>query len=658
MQEQKMAVESNAKRLESGVEQPAVYTGRALLKRAKYSHSDTVEAEACFEAFKLRITHAAELPTMNRNWLMGNAFRLCCPIHPNAWLYSVMVVKHLTKLEYDPAPVLRKTLIFGTPPTYTTESREFLECLEQLYWLFPKSQRHFHQLHVKLAEAASLADLSTGAMHDRELLLLIRQLWQSAYLHNVEREDSIIHLLRTLVSKLKHEEEARSLRSILADTAKTDVRIMKLNASACEMEAWLPFAEHVLSCIPQEHLKVFATSITSRLMDAIERKVRHPKSTYKYRLRTWLELLHRLDTMSKFILPSPTLLDLAIAQITKRVFATQPPIHVGPDLLVNALHIKLSHKGAYLSTLTDEWFAYFESSPAFTREHVSFVSAEHSLVALFSQMRNDSLPYQHFVEPLMKIMVQHAGLRRLLKLLIALEQHKLTIRDVSFIDRLIVDKAAMIQQRISAPTEEQHQRTAFVLWTCQRIYDVVRRMTSTFDVCSLVAKEDMLDALQARRRFRHILDRAQANHALPLAYRNLSANLPSQQGVNLIHQLAHYYSFDLKRSRLENWRAIYYLYRYLMIHNLPVGPLFTKAVVRASLIRPLIENRFVSARRLIWVCQLVARVEGEEVAKRIESDFWHWRGDLFRYAKGAFVQAGGSRYEKAHVGRMKRLGLI
>jgi hypothetical protein len=100
-----------------------------------------------------------------------------------------------------------------------------------------------------------------------------------------------------------------------------------------------------------------------------------------------------------------------------------------------------------------------------------------------------------------------------------------------------------------------------------------------------------------------------------------------------------------------------YLYRHLREHALPIGPLFTKAIVRICIIRPLVEHRFVPAKRLIWVCKLVSSVEGEEVAKQIESLFWHWRGDLIRHAKTAYIGAGGDRQNKAHVGTMKKLGL-
>jgi predicted RNA binding protein YcfA (HicA-like mRNA interferase family) len=103
---------------------------------------------------------------------------------------------------------------------------------------------------------------------------------------------------------------------------------------------------------------------------------------------------------------------------------------------------------------------------------------------------------------------------------------------------------------------------------------------------------------------------------------------------------------------------MYYLYKYLQTYSLPMGPLFSKAIVRISIVRPLSENQFVSARRLIWVCHVVARVEGEDVVRKLEKDFWEWRGDLIKHAKSVYVGVGGHPQDKAHIGTMKRLGLI
>jgi hypothetical protein len=217
---------------------------------------------------------------------------------------------------------------------------------------------------------------------------------------------------------------------------------------------------------------------------------------------------------------------------------------------------------------------------------------------------------------------------------------------------LLAKRIDFICQRTSAKRSvQQHQ--AFALTACQRILEILGRMG--------VATETLLSRLQtiqAQRQFQHILDRALADNALPVPFRSLTPACPIEDRVGLIHQIAHQYSINNTRTQREIWRAIYFLYRYLQANSLPIGPVFSKAVVRSSITRPLSENHFISARRLVWVCQLVARVEGEEAAKKVESAFWYWRGDLIKHAKDVYVAAGGDRRDKAHVGTMRKLRLI
>lgn len=562
-----------------------------------------------------------------------------------------MVVQHLMQRKWDPAPVFRKGSNFAIPPTYTAEGRELLECLEQMSSWFPQSLRHFHRLHIKLAEVASHAETSTNSLQDSELILLIRQLWQSAFALGTKAEHSVMDILRTVASKLESPHCSRPLQSILMNVTDADHHIMRLIVSASEKQVWFPAAEHVLSCIPQERLIAFVPSATLRFVNIIETKTRFSKDIYKHRLNTWLELLYRID--GSFVLA-----DLALAQIAKHIFAIQAPNYLKPDFLLHALVMKLFQQRTLLGTSIKRLSELITSTTNPTLERKATLRVEDSLAILFAQMKQGSLPYQDLAEPVVALIVQHADLGLVLRFLTAMERQGLTVRDASVVDRLITDKVAVIQQRTQPSLEIQRQHDAFALRTCQRIFEVLSRSVAPSTMSSPAVKKQTLVTLQAKRQFKHILDRARANYALPLAYHNATTDTPLQQRVDLIHQLANHYSLDTTRSYLEAHRAIYYLYNHLREHSLPIGPLFTKAVVRVSITRPLIENRFVSARRLIWVCQLVAKVEGDDVAKRIENDFWHWRGDLLRYAKGVYVRAGGDSKEKAHIGTMKKLKLI
>lgn len=568
-----------------------------------------------------------------------------------------MVVKHLVELNYDPMPVFRDIATFEIPPLYTTESRDLLESLQQLHWQFRDSRFHYYQLYTKLAESASHAVVAPKSIQDLEILLLVRQLWQSARTQGVSIEDSTTQILQALVSKIQDDKISRSLRSILAKYDEAEHTIIRVIVCASTMESWLPVTEKVLSCIPEERLNVYASSITLRLVHMMQKRQQFSKDTYKLRLSTWLHLLHRLDTTSVHSLPDAKLLDIALAQICQRVFAFNTSIQIGSDLLLNALLTKLSHQHIYQSAELERLFELVGSVSTLGQNDATPEQVVGSFVRFFSRMKRAALPYEDLLESFLVLTGQNAGLSVVFQLLAALNKQKFTMRDFSIMDKLLVGKVSTIRRPIHQASRKQHQRDALALHTCRKVFEILSHMCPPYTGSPTVTKE-ALTTIYTERQIGHILDRAKEAHTLPLEFRNLPLEMSVQQRVDLIHQLAYYCSRNTTRTHLENWRTLYYLYRHLREHSLPIGPSFTKAVVRVSIIRPLIECRFVSARRLIWVCNLVARVEGPQVAKGIEHDFWVWRGELFMYAKGVFVRAGGDTKAKAQLSTMKRLKLM
>jgi hypothetical protein len=51
-------------------------------------------------------------------------------------------------------------------------------------------------------------------------------------------------------------------------------------------------------------------------------------------------------------------------------------------------------------------------------------------------------------------------------------------------------------------------------------------------------------------------------------------------------------------------------------------------------------------------------VEGDAVAAQVEAEFYRQRGEIIRRAKEAYIGVRGSKHNKAHIGTMKRLGMI
>ncbi|KAJ4365579.1 hypothetical protein N0V83_008199 [Neocucurbitaria cava] len=652
----KRAVELDVHSIENKVEPGAITQAQTV----------DVDFEACFEDFKSQIAHAGDLTKIDfRNILISRAFRACSPTHSDAWIYNVMVMKHLTQLCWDPAPVVGKKAGFTIPPPFTTESLELLRCIETLTALFPNRVRNFHPLNVKLAEAAVAEEASTITAQDDELLLLVRQLWQSACSQSGKERLSAMDLLFKVVTNIQDRSISRPLQSVIANAADMKHAVSRLVINASQSPDQYLAANCILSCIPRQNLVAVVPSITFSLAKAMESKTRPSNLMYTNRFSTWLQLLHGLDTNnSSSGRPASSMVDDAIATIAKHVFVHRLPatIRCRWDTLLKSMILKLTQQDASYTPLGDRLLHLVDSSAILAREQEGSLTLERWLGAILSRMQQASLPYDELTKMMVTLLVQHENMGLVLRFLGVMDEHMLKISDASALFWLIRKKVAILRQPPTiSQTETERQHNAFLLTTCERIRQVLNRISSPAGVGSFTANAKQtqeLQALQAQRQFLNILDRAQAALVLPLAYRDLTANIPLDKRTALIHQLAHQYSLDITRSRLQAWRSLYYLYRYLQKQSLPIGPLFTKAVVRVAIIRPLSENRFISVRRLIWVCRLVAKVEGEDVARNVESNFWHWRGNLIRHAKNVYVSAGGDKRDKAHVNTMKKLGLI
>jgi hypothetical protein len=319
--------------------------------------------------------------------------------------------------------------------------------------------------------------------------------------------------------------------------------------------------------------------------------------------------------------------------------------------LLNALLVKGSYESTWNHVSTSK---ISDLATAFNTAIAqgSALSVEAMLETFVSRLRMEDLPYETVVQMILMNLARHAGLQATLSFLQVVARRKLSLADPLPLYALVTQKMAALQ-KTKLVSEEARQREAFLIHAGPRILELLNQISSSHnDVQVDIA------SLRSRRQFEHILSSAKCRNALPLVYRNSSTSMSRVEQVHLIHQLAHQYTSTNTLSQREAWRATYYLWRYLHEHSLPVGPLFSKAVVRVAIIRPMSENRFVSAKRLLWVCRLVASVEGEDIAKKLEATFWDWRGELIKHAKDIYVSVGGDHRDKAHIGTMKSMGLI
>lgn len=610
------------------------------------------DPKACFETFRTRITGINELVHEERNRVLSETFQKCCPAF-NVWTYNILVLRHLLHLGYDPKAILEQhsAFNFALPPIYSPETLDFLACLETLGSQYPHCIQDIHQLCLRLANSVQFAKTSRSPYQDTILFMLIRQLWHTSHLQCNRLEESILQAVCLVADKLWNRVTRRTLRAIASDITQADYRITLLVGLVHQDPGLLPAATHVLSCIPRDRLSDLIPIITLRSAKTAASKTKAQGTNSLGHMHVWLQLLHQLD--SRMALSHASFVDSAIAPLSKYVFAYKEELYARIPILLSALLAKASQTATFqdvpMSKISDLLASFAtmvkESSPL----HVEAI-----LGMFMSRVQSKGLPHEPLTGMIVDVFVRHAGLKATPQLLQVLDRRRLTLADATPLHQLVAERVAVIRSSSSKTLSEKVlQHHAFDLQACEKMLQILSRISSTSEPLQLE-----LRTLQAQQQFQHILTRAHADHVLPLAYRRVTASTSTEEKVNLIHQLAHQYTTDNTRSQRTAWRAMYYLYKYLQQNSLPMGPLFSKAVVRISIIRPMSENRFVSARRLIWVCQLVARVEGEEVAKKIESTFWHWRGDLIQHAKSVYIGVGGDRQNKAHVGTMKRLGLI
>jgi hypothetical protein len=618
--------------------------------------ADPIDFNAHFEDFKARTAHAGDLCGGDRNKFLAEAWRAHCPDHADAWMYNVAVVQHLTERNWDPVRILTKLKYFALPPIYTTESKILSTCLQTLSVAFPHSSRFYGRVYLKLAEAAAGAEASTGPVQDLELLELVRQSLQSARSRSTDVQQCVANALVVVASKIKDTHTRGPLYSILTDINSTEHQVTLLLIRATKNKTLCTALERVLFCLPREHLRSLVVSITLDLIKAIKRKSRLSQDTYRDHLTVWLAALLNLDTRLRSTMSDATHLDIVVSQVAGHVFSNWKWSEARPQVLLHALVFKLIQREPSYACYKERLLQAIHPSDVSEIGHQGLVRLETALGSIFSQMERESLPCTPLVSMALSFFAHHANLDSVYRLLSTLNQQGLKFDATSEVESLLHERLVRLQQQPEALTVKRRQHYAFTLRTCQNILDLLEGFTSSSGN-PFVLEKDMVLALQARRQFQEILDRANEHHTLPQVYRNITADAPVEQRAIIIHQLAHHYSLNNTRTHRETWRAIFFLHKYLQAHSLPIGPLFTKAVVRISIIRPLMEHRFISAKRLIWVCQLVAKVEGEDSAKKIESYFWRWRGDILKHAKTVHVGVGGDTKAKTLISHMKKLDL-
>jgi hypothetical protein len=557
-------------------------------------------------------------------------FQQNLPSTPCMWQYCAAVLRHLDSVGGSPVPVLRvlleedgKFLRVLSGLHGLSDCAAFLDSLD-LVWENDQGRRRkafVHRILKVMAQLATEANKSTTAAQDHLLLRLIERM-----AHRVPHTEQ--KTLDGLASKLGAENSVLFLHPDNKNLVQAFI-VSTIHNSAIRRNATLPvgFADAV-RLMPRQHLLGITSAVTLRLAERAPRHDHKRKLAISQRgMKTWLSLIHQIEMKEG---AGNKLLDAAIGALAETLGAYKKdkwsPL---PKYFVQAL---LFRHGIDLQ----------KRYPAEDLPRI-----HNALAFALRQLRTQPKAYTSFLDAAAPLIARHAGPIACMQCLRTMVEEGLPLSTqvdpASFIEHVL----AQLTLPTASLSSTQAQERATILQACKRLAKVLKRTGNRLPAI----KEE-------GRQFSNVLENARTNRALPIDCRDTTDELSLVDRIALVHQLAYHYSTDTALTQRQAWRQIYYLYRYLKFNSLPLGTLFTQAVARVSITRGLLENRFVSARRLIWVCNLVTRVEGDAVAAHVEAGFYKQRGQIINRAKEAYIGVGGSKYNKAHVGTMKRLGMI
>jgi hypothetical protein len=602
----------------------------------------SVSYNEAFANFQLQVKDADQLSLNSRKKLLGKAFSRCCPASSiDVWKYNNMVLRHVLDQGWYWGHVLKKQCTTATPPIHQPMFSELLDCLQILLSQAP-GDLHLHELLKQLAQSALHAKHGRSSDLEDNASRLIRQLWQSALSRGTHKTDAIKKLLSGLASKIRSDHERGLLLNLISDPSKARTHIIYSVTRIVNTPDHFASAERALFCIPEKLLGDMAPKVTLHLAEAVRHKSSLSEHIYMERVNVWLRLVQNLESKTSSTL---CLIDMALASLAKAVSDDRRSDRLRPKILTSAILLILAEQEGFRSEKASQ-FVQTYSPPFWDQSHTSFAK---ELEHLIIQLRKNSLSYDGLLRLSLPLVARHAELDLVLRCLNMLGKQRLQVPDLG-LDTHIMDRMPNIRAQTSAK-EVQHD--AYALRMCDNILSALNQISPPPET-----EVHDLDLMQATRQFDHLTCRAQDSRSLPIVFRDLTRDMSAKQRVGLVHQLAHVYSLDTTRTHLQTYRSLTYLYRYLISNSYPIGPLFTKAVARTAITRPLSERHFVSRRRMRFVRRLVAKVEGNSEGIRLEERFWQRRGEVIQHAKSTLERLSGNTKERAHVSTMKRLGLL
>ncbi|KAF2793139.1 hypothetical protein K505DRAFT_45329 [Melanomma pulvis-pyrius CBS 109.77] len=626
--------------------------------QVEISAGKVTDLEAPLKRLKLKIRTADTLPDSRRFDFLNRAIQSCSPVGSHAGDFTLLVLQQLRQTQLSPNTIISCLTApnVALPDPTTPKGLELVRQLNDMAKNSSKVIRRMDRMYKDMVAMVPGNPKRSISVRDVGLRMLYRAIWENALRSRSQDqafEGSTMNTLLDLGHKFSNPQMHIYLIRILHDRRLTIDQFDLLIRSSSGRHRRTTVGAPVLDCIPRTLLSACLASFPRYLFE----EVKDRNHSQKFRLlENWLRMLRVLDVR---VSTAPENIHLSTLAFKSLAAYGIPPTAIGrylislqPYDLVSALLNWLPHQKAVCG-VPPKQIEDFVRSYRFSLEKdvESHVSRNEMLARLLARMQQQALPNHEMANLIIQIFCQHKGIRMVLDVLRRLQRKGVGLSGTEFLREFLGKALEPIRESPWISTSVRGQNDAFTL----HAYQSIRALKP--DVLDTNRKVDrILTSLQSRWHFQYIINSAREAHVLPLLYRKMPLDLLMGSRTELIHQIAYQYSLDRTRTSQENWRSTYYLYKYLRDNKLPIGPLFTRAVMRMCIIQPLSEKRFVSARRLTWVCRIIAPVEGVNVAKRIEHIFYIWRGDLIMHAKRTLHASGGTG--RAHVNTMKRLGLI
>ncbi|PSN62630.1 hypothetical protein BS50DRAFT_124847 [Corynespora cassiicola Philippines] len=619
--------------------------------------------------FKKQLSKGRNQPEARQRKILMEAFTDSYSInmHPDDQQGFINhVVDHLANVWWAAdnllAVVLEELLFDGRYNWPLLHTPEGLALMKNVDRLVRKSTEPFQineRLHKQFSAHLSPSKQERGSTQDSSLRIFIGMIWDSS-IRSVGRLDSSHRsLLYGYADRLSSRQTVPHLDALLTQPIPATADYTASLLSTSKSKGNFPkLRASDFAFLPQSLLRIWTRAVPRAVLRSLPPNLSLSDSPVHIQcLKAWVNVLTKFDAeFSDGVgtipgLCAETCAELAVLDMHLS-FTSRPLREQGVQAMVFLILSRVAHHRSLEGISKRHLQRVFQDyRTSVAGMHKWGKDLDLRLIELMKFMKEKGLPNHGVAELSVRLIHKRHGLGAVLKFLRRLHQGGVKSSDVAFLKTFM--HQTIEHTRSSAVTGLEAQHYAFAVHAFQEIRTF--KLHDTVEMANVLSNQ-FLGHEHAHRQFQHILDRAKAEHALPLPYRNLTADTTMNNRVKLIHQLAHQYSLDNTRSFRENWRSIYFLYKYLYENCLPVGPLFTRALVKVCIDQPLSQKYFVSSRRLIWLCKLISKTDGVDAARAVEHKFWVQRGQLIEFALKRYRDAGGMG--KVHVSTVRRLGLL